>query len=339
MFKKVIIQGRLEFGKETTYRKAFDMFEHMIDVRFKNAILITEEHFNEETLVIDFNRTVIQASSKYFKNSIDLLNYVVQFAISGSIQAWLIDEGKVLEAHNIEPESEKIVVQAFLKGRELSEKKGKEEDALTSLDKALKKYDRHSQAYERRGYVNTKLGNLDDAIYDFQKSIRLDERNALAYLGLGHIFYKQKKYVDAAEQFEMATKTAVALQPTYWIARRHKAMAHIKVSQWDKAEFDLRLFTKRKFAEEDVNYGFREWAFSEYGMVLMELGKYEDAIDAFDQALTIGHESTEKARAGKLLNRGIAKQKAGGSGYLSDWKEAAHLGDSKAKKLLEVHAN
>ncbi len=339
MFKKVIIQGRLEFGKENTYRKAFDMFEHMIDVRFKNAILITEEHFNEKLLAIDFNRTVLQASSKYFKNSVDLLGYLVQFAISGEVKAWLIDEGKVLAAHVIEPASEKVVVQAYLKGRQLSEEKGKEQDALESLDRALLKYDRHSQAYERRGHVNFKLGNLDDAIYDYEKSIRLDERNAEAYLGLGNIKFKLEKYKDAAEHFEMATKTAVALQPLYWIARRHKAMAHIKMEEFTKAEFDLRLFTKRKFEKADVNFSHRQWAFSEYGMVLMELGKYDEAIDAFDQALNIDGSSSKKERAGKLLNRGIAKQKSGGSGFLSDWKEAAHLGDSKAKKLLEVHSN
>ncbi len=339
MFKKVIIQGRLEFGKETTYQKAFDMFEHLIDVRFKNAILVTEEHFNQELLALDFDRTVLQASAKYFKNTIDLINYLVQFAISGSVSAWLIDEGTVEHAHTIEPESEKVVVQAFLKGRQLSEEKGKEQDALASLDKALKKYDRHSQAYERRGHVNYRLGNFDDAIYDYEKSIRLDERNAEAHLGLGNIKFKQKKYKDAAECFEMVTKTAVALQPLYWIARRHKAMAHIKMGEFEKAEFDLRLFTKRPFTKDDVNYSYRQWAFSEYGMVLMELGKYEEAIDAFDQALNLGEEKNEKERADKLLNRGIAKQKAGGSGFLSDWKEAAHLGDSKAKKLLEVHSN
>jgi len=339
MFKKVIIQGRLEFGKELTYTKVFDMFEHMIDVRFKNAILVTEEHFDPETYLLDFDRTVIQASVKYYKNTIDLLNYMVQFAVSGTISAWLIDEGKVLNSHVFEPGSEKIVVQAYLKGKKLSEEKGKEEDAIKSLDKALKKYDRHSQAYERRAHVNYKLGNVEDAVYDYEKSIRLDARNAAAYMGLGHIKFKQKKYKDAAENFEMATKTAVALQPMYWVARRHKAIAHIKMEEWSKAEFDLRLFTKRDFSNDEMNSAHLQWAFSEYGMVLMEVGKYDEAIDAFDEALKLSAEGTKKERADKLLNRGIAKQKAGGSGFLSDWKEAAHLGDSKAKKLLEVHAN
>ena len=339
MFKKVIIQGRLEFGTESSFTKALDMFEHLIDVRYKNAILISEEHFNPELRAIDFDRMVLQASPKYFRNTVDLIGYVVQFAISGSVGAWLIDEGKVLSAHMIEPQSEKVVVQAFLKGRELSEKKGKEEAALESLDRALKKYEKHSQAYERRGHINFRLGNIDDAVYDYEKSIRLDARNAEAYMGLGRIQFKQKNYKDAALNFEHATKSAVALQPIYWVARRHKAMAHIKLNEYDKAAFDLRLFTRRKFETDDPNYGHRQWAFSEYGMVLMELGQYEEAIDAFDQALSNVETKKKKQRAGQLLNRGIAKQKAGGSGFLSDWKEAAHLGDNKAKKLLEHHSN
>lgn len=339
MFKKVIIQGRLEFGKEATYQKAFDMYEHLVDVRFKNAILITEEHFDPELFALDFDRMVVQASPKYFKNTIDLCNFIVQFAISGSVGAWMIDEGNVEAAHTIEPKSEKIVVQAFLKGKDLSDQSGKEEDAIKSLDKALKKYDRHSQAYERRGHVNFRLGNLEDAIYDFEKSIRLDSRNAKAYMGLGNIKMKQKKYKDAAENFENATKSAVALQPVYWVARRYKAKAHIKLSEWEKAAFDLRLFTRRKFEKDDVNFDHRQWAFSQYGMVLMELGKYDEAIEAFDHALNVTEKEERSDRAGQLLNRGIAKHKAGGSGYLSDWKEAAHLGDVKAKELLEGHAN
>lgn len=338
MFKKVIIQGRIEFGTQSSYDTAFDMFEHLIDVRFKTAVLFDEESFNPELLALDFDRTVLQASSKYFRNTVSLCKYLVQFAISGSIGAWMIDEGKVLEAHYLEPSSEKTVVQAFLKGRELSEKKGEEEKALASLDKALKKYDGHSEAYERRGYVNVKLGNIEDAIYDFEKSIRLDSRNAAAYMGLGRIKFDQKKFKDAALNFEMATKSAVALQPIYWVARRHKAKSHIKLKEYDKAAFDLKLFTNRKFKEDDINYSFRQWAYSEYGMALIELGQYEDAVDAFDKALS--NEATKKKqRAGQFLNRGIAKQKAGGSGFLSDWKEAAHLGDSKAKKLLAHHSN
>ena len=339
MFKKVIIQGRLEFGKESSYTKAFNTFEHLQEVRFKNAILITEEHFNEKLHALDFGRLVVQASPKYFRNTVDLCRYLVQFAISGSIGAWMIDEGKVLDSHTIEPESEKVVVQAFLKGRKLSTEKGKEQAALESLDQALQKYDRHSQAYERRGHINFRLGNLEDAIYDFEKSVRLDPRNAESYLGLGFIKFKQKKYKDAAEHFEMATKSAVALQAIYWVARRHKAMSHIKMNDFEKAEFDLRLFTRRHFNPDDVNYEHRQWAFSQYGMVLMELGKYEEAIEAFDQALKVDEGKKDKLRADQLRNRGVAKQKAGGSGYLSDWKEAAHLGDSKAKKLLELHVN
>lgn len=338
-FNKIIIQGKLSFGNDRTFEKVVDMYDHLIEVRFKNAILVTEEHFNAEMAELNFDRLVQQASAKYFQNSIKLIKYLAQFAISGNIGAWMIDDGQVLEQHFIEPESEKGVVQAYLKGRELSEKSGKENEAIASLDKALKKYDKHSQAYERRGAVNFKLGNLDDAIYDFEKSIKFDSRNADAHMGLGQIKFRMKDYKSAIHHFDLTTKTAVALQPIYWVARRMKAKAHIELEQWSEAELDLRLFTKRKFDPQDMNYPHRDKALSQYGMVLMELGKYEEAIEAFDQALQVSSEKEKSLRAEQLLHRGIAKHKSGGSGYLSDWKEAATLGERQAQKLLDSHKN
>ena len=338
-FNKVIIQGKLSFGKERTFDKAIEMFDHLVDVRFKNAILMNEEHLNRELFSLDFDRTVVQASPKYFRNTVKLIQYLSQFAISGNIGAWMIDEGQILEHHFIEPDSEKIVVQAYLEGRALSKEEGKEEDALQALDKALKKYDRHSQAYERRGAINYKLGNKEDSIYDFKKSIQFDQRNAEAHLGLGQIMYEQKKYKEAVNCFDLATKAAVALQPAYWIARRMKGASHIKLKEFDKAVFDLGLFSRKKFTESDPNYVYREKVLSQYGMALLEMGDYEKAVEAFDQALQINSAKEKDHRAQQLLHRGIAKHKSGGSGFLSDWEEAATLGELKAKKLLETHSN
>ena len=335
MFKKVILQGQLEFGKERSYRLAFEMFEHLVDVRYKTALLIDEEHFSEETHSLVLGRMVLQASEKYFKNTISLIEQIAQFSISGNIGAWMVNEGTLLESRMIEPTNDKVVVQQFLKGRELSEKKGKEQEALEALEVVLGKYDKHSQAYERRGYLNYRLKNLEDALYDFTKSIKLYDRNAASYLGRGQIHFERKEFQEAVNDFEQATKTSVALQPMYWVARRKKAHGHIKLKQWKEAAFDLKLYTRRKFPEGDNNELWKKWAFSEYGMTLMELGQYEEAIEAFDEALSISEGHGKVNRASQLLKRGIAKKENGGSGYLSDWKEAATLGEKKAKKLLE----
>jgi tetratricopeptide (TPR) repeat protein len=337
MFKKVILQGRLDFGKTRSFDKVFKMFHHMVDVRFKNALLIDEDNFNQEEYLLEVPRKVVQASGKYFKNTVDLFSYLAQYAVSGTLGAWMLGDGKLLESHIIEPQSDKVVVQAYLHGRELSETEGKEQEALEALTKALEKYDKHSQAYERRGYINYKLGNVEDAYYDLDKSIRIDPNNAEAYMYRAQINYQEKKYKEASHDFEMATKCSVALQDIYWTARRLKGKCHIHLEEWTKAEFDLKLFVNRKIAPSSPNFLWKKWAYAEYGMVLIELGKYEEAVEAFNTALAYDEGHGEVNRADQLLKRGIAKQKLGGSGYLSDWKEAAQLGQGEAKTLLESY--
>ena len=179
--------------------------------------------------------------------------------------------------------------------------------------------------------------NVEDAIYDFTKAIKLDEFNADAYLGRARVLLSQEHYDNALLDLEQATKKSIALQPVYWIARRLKADTYLRLKDYPKAEFELKLFTKRSFKDSDPNLMWKKWAFYEYGNVLLQLKRYDEALEAHNKALAIdeGHGKVDKSE--QLTKRGIARQRAGGSGYLADWKEAAHLGSKRAKKLLEEH--
>ena len=44
---------------------------------------------------------------------------MAQFAVAGTMGAWLIDNGKILRHKMIEPQSDKVAVQGVLKGRKL----------------------------------------------------------------------------------------------------------------------------------------------------------------------------------------------------------------------------
>lgn len=334
-FYKTIFQGRLDFGSRATYDKVFKMAIHRLETYYKNETFLTEEHFNEENFSIEVPRTVTQLSEKFYRNSVDLVQYLAQFAVSGKLGCWMVENNVVLDCHIVEPESDKVVVQSFQKGKKLSTLEGKEKDAMKMLNKVINKYDKHSQAYERRGHVNMMLRHYDDADYDYSKAIRLDPENADALVGRGRLYMMRKEWEKAISDLDQATKKSLALQEVYWIARRLKATCHINLKQYKEAEFDLRLFTRRKFDEKDINFLWRKHCLFQYGQVLMELGEYEKAIDAINESLKLkeGHGTVPKAD--QLLKRGIAKQKSGSSGYLSDWKEAAELGSTGAEELLQ----
>ncbi len=337
MYFKSIFQGNLHFGNAKTYDKVVKMYEHRLENYYKMDVAFDlAEIFNTETFSLQIPRFVGNLSDKTWKNTVDLLNYVSQFAIAGNVGAWMTEEGKILRYSWIEPVGDKAAVQTFLKGRQLIEKEGKEKEAEKALTKAIEIYNKHAQAYERRGYVNYLLKKYHDADRDFTKSINLDKSNAPAYHGRARIKMLREDWEAAIDDLAMAVKTSLALQDIHWIARRLKADCHMKLQQWPEAEFELKFFTRRKFKKDSPNYSWQRMAQFNYGKVLLEQEKFLNALEAFEKVLGMTEGADNISEAEKLLFRGIARKHAGKHGYLSDWSEASKLGSTQAVELLDA---
>ena len=338
MTYKIILKGRLEFGSPRSYEKVLKMYEHRSENYYKMDILIkdSEEVFDGENYCLCIPRFIGQAADKTWKNTVSLFEYVAQFAVAGSIRTWLIDNESrvILKEAIIEPESDKIAVQAYLRGRELIKHDGKENEALESLSAAIARYEKHSQAYERRGHVKFRLKKYKDALHDFSKSIDLNPDIPDPHIGRANVQIIQDDLEGAVTDLEQAIKKSIPLQAIYWKARRLKAECHMQLGDFDKAIFDLKLFTKRKFDRNNPNFMWRKKAFFNYGKALLETGDYPDALKAFNMAAEIeeGHDPTPQAD--ELLYRGIARKHVGETGFEKDWKAAAGLGSVKAARLL-----
>lgn len=335
MTYKTIFSGHLEFGSERSYGKVLNMFQHRVEHYYRFDILLTEEDiFDSETLSLKVPRYINKETpNKSWKNTVNLLEYLAQFAVSGSVSAWKIGGAKP-EYKLIEPKGDKVAVQAFLKGRELIKIKGKEAEAKKALSRAIDKFARHALAYERRGYINFRLRNYDDAMYDFTKSININQRNPESRLGRARVKILKGDLQGAIEDLGEAVKQSIPLQPIYWTARRLKSECHIELEEFDKAIFELKLFTKRQFKTDNPNYKWRKNAFFNYGKSLLEVGEYASAIQAFNEAVKIEEGKEHTPEADQFLYRGIALKKAGKKGFVKDWKEAAGLGSTKAAELL-----
>ena len=335
MFYKTIIQGRLEFATQKSYDKVLKMFEYRAENYHRNEMIFSsEEIFIADKLLLDIPRFVGTSSEKHFKNTASLISYCAQFAISGSVRAWLIDEGNVMYYEMMEPNSDKAAVQSFIKGRDLVKQIGKEQEAIKQLDKAIEKYDRHAMAYERRAKVNFYLKDYHNALRDYNKCIDIDATIPTAYYGKAKIYTIQEDWENAIKNYDITLKNTVALQPIYWKARRQKAYCHIQLKQWEKAAFDLKLFTKRPFDTDNPNYPWLKQAYYQYGMVLVELENYDEALASLDAAVNLpAHSSVSDAEL--LRYRGIAKQKIGKNGFIKDLKDASDLGDKIATTLLK----
>jgi len=336
IYFKTIIQGRLEFGSAKSYDKLIKLYDSRAETYHKNDVVFTsEEIFDPEKLTMEIPRYVGQITEKRYKNTIALLSYSVQFAVTGSIRAWMSEEGKVMHYNLMEPESDKVAVRSFLKGRSLVKEDGKEEEAIAALNKAIEKYDRHAQAYERRAKVVFRMQNYHDAKRDYTKCINLDPTIPTAYYGRAKVHMIEESWQLAIDDFNKALKRSVALQPIYWKARRLKATCHMKLKQNTEAAFDLKLYSNRNFSKEDINYSYKGWALLNYAKLLEDSEEYKDAIANLDKALLIVDDNQREVNTGEILRqRSINKKKAGKSGHVKDLKAAAEAGDKIAKKML-----
>lgn len=333
---KTILSGCLEFGNQRSYEQVLKLFQHRTENYYRNDILINaEEIFQESSFTLHVPRFISECPEKSWKNTSNLLGYVAQYAIAGDMRMWVISEGKLVADQTIEPKGDKSAIQAYMKGRELVQEIGKEEEAMRALNKAIEKFERHGKAYERRGYVNFKLRNYKDAAYDFSKSIDIHPSNPDAYWGRANVRVKDQDLRGAIEDLENAIKTSIPHQPIFWSARRLKGELHLHLGEFQKAIFELKMVTKRPFKENDPNLKWQKNAFFNYGKALFEVGEYGEAVKAFNQTFDLGEERRESpSKAEQFLNRGLARQKAGETGYISDIKEAAELGSEKAVELL-----
>lgn len=336
---KIIFKGSLEFGTSKSFGKVLQMYERRLETYYKTDVLLSaEELFDEASFSLNLPRVVIHNTEKKWKATISLFKYLAQYAVAGSISAWMIDSGKIIDHHIIEPHSDKIAVQAFLKGRELVKEEGKEDEAMKALNKAIQKYERHAQAYERRGYINFQLQNYDDALYDFTKSINIHDNNPDAYFGRASTYLIKEELEKAVLDFDKTVKRSIPLQSIYWKARRIKGDCLVQLGDPKGAAEEYKFFTRRKFATDDPNFKWKKDVFNKYGKLLLELGDFKEAIEAFDSYIALEERDGNEVHADELLHRGIALHGAGQKGFKRDWKKAAAMGSKKAKELIETHS-
>lgn len=336
MFYKTIIQGRLDFGTSVSFDKVSKMYQYRIDTYYKNEIIFKgEEIFKPETLTLELPRFVNNVTEKAFKNTTDLLIYCAQFAVNGTIRAWLLDNGEILQFENIEPHSDKAAVQLFIKGRNLVRAQGQQEEAIAELSKAIEKHDRHAQAYERRAKTCFIMQKYSDALRDYNKCLVIDPTVATAYYGRARVYSIQGKTNEAIADFDEAIKKSVALENVHWKARRLKGAAHMELHEFDKAHFELKLFVNRKFKKNDPNLGWRRWALFQYSISCVETEKYLDAVAALDEALNMEEVNDKIDKSEMLRIRGFAKTKAGKSGGIKDLKESVKMGNKFSSAILK----
>jgi tetratricopeptide (TPR) repeat protein len=285
---KALVKGSLEFGTQKSYDSMMTHFLKRLELYYKNDIILKElTFFSEETFSINIPRFLHPCSEKTWKNTAFLFRELRSFAVAGELNIWVTDEkGQLCFEDCIVPQGDKMATTEYLRAVKLLKQKGFEEAAIEVLNKAIDKYPRYAQAYERRGFAYYQLGRTDDALIDFSKSISFN-KNADAYYGRAVVKVGLGDLKSATVDFQEAIDNAVPYQPVFWMSRRVKGECHLKLNEIEKAIFELKFVTKRVFKEADPNFSFRKKAWHTYGVALMKNDEKANATTAFQQALLI----------------------------------------------------
>lgn len=342
---KFIFKGWLDFGNERSYENVLNMYEWKVTNHYKKDVQFTQEElFGEEeeegVHSVSFVRPkVMRGTEKNFVANSGLLAYLSQYAISGQMEMWMIqDETREVKKYRmVEPTGDRAAISNYTKGRELlsSIEDREPEGAARFLDAAIAKYEQHAQAYERRAFTNLLLEKYHDAERDYHKSINIYEGAPEPHYGLGVLHKIQDKYEAAVESFGTAVKRSIPLQPIHWKSRRRKSQSLIRLQKHEEAAKELRFICNRKFTTEDPNFKYLRRVFFDYGYCQFELGHFKEASKLFDTSLTHAEGKDAPTMEDILYYRGMAKMNAGMRGYKGDLKQAAEAGHPKAKLALE----
>lgn len=336
MFYKLIIQGKFYFLNHTSYDKLVSVIQNRNQIYYKNEIVFKElEFLDHENFMISIPRYVGNHTDKVWKNTVNLFENCAQFAVSGRVMMWKIEEGRILEEKEIEPSGSRTAVLNFKRGKEFMNVGGKENEALEELNKSLETCNRNALAYERRAVVNLILGNYPEAKEDFMKSLNVDNSIPESHLGLGRILLKEGDLLTSLMHLNFAIKTSIALQPLHWQARRAKAELHMRNEEWDEAEFELKLLVNRVFDRNDVNFSRRKQDLFNLGIVKYNQYLFDVALENFEKAMSMPYGKDKIPDKDKFYFLGMAKKNLGKSGYIHDLNKSAELGNEDAIYILE----
>lgn len=334
---RIIIAGQLEFGSGRVYEQVVQQYMHRMENYYKNDILLkAEDIFRDEDRTLDVPRKVVPATDRQWLNTLNLLTRVATFSIAGDLNLWRLQGGEMKEHHVLEPRGDRTTTQLYIKGRELLDQEEKFSEARDALTKAIESFDRHSIAYERRGFTNYRLHNYKDALYDYEKSIKISPSRPAPHYGRGLLNLLHLDQLESAvDDFDKVTKLAIPHQEIYWLARAMRGDALSKLGRKEEAFKEYRFFLGRKQDLVKLRKLDRRIAFA-LATSLAELDKHTDAISYFEKALE-AQEDRKAAAEGKIRFEYAKSLRAlSDNRWESEAKKAIELGCKEAESLFSM---
>lgn len=192
---------------------------------------------------------------------------------------------------------------------------GKYAEAKESFRTYVERHPKNPYGFYMLGLSAWKQGDLDRAKEALEQSLTLDSTNVKTLLNLGRVLLDQGHPDEALPRIE----AAVALDSGSAEVYRMRGRVQNALGQRDSAEVSYRLALS--IDQND------SWSMNNLGLLLIDEGRYEEALTPLARAAELRPESPSFAN-----NLGVALEQTGHPGSAADAYQAALSADSTYAK-------
>ncbi len=267
---RVIFFGRIHFKNKRSVTFAKEAFIRYAETIAKNDMLYRPEALFGEDLTADFDQLWLEfdrksheAPDKTVNHTIQSMETLLEFAIAGQVDFFVIAANELPKQITRRVVSEKTPAQHYTNGLAALE----EQDfagAVRELTSSLASHEDNPWAYNGRGLAYFELDKLKESEADFLQARERYPNFPSPHLGLAKIYHRRNQPSAALDSCTRAMSGSIPHQPGYWISALFSANVMIT-----RLENDM---DKLSPAEAELFYKKSQDFLDRYTQKLRQLG-------------------------------------------------------------------
>ncbi len=193
----------------------------------------------------------------------------------GELKAARKDWDEALAYYNISMKLDPKNPANYIRRSIVYRNKGEIKKALSDIDEAIRLNPDLAIAYFNRGILKTDSGDIDGAVSDFTRCIEMMPDYLTAYYKRGLVYEKKSDYKRAVKDYN----TVLKKKPLHFGSLFQRGLIHARYKRYNLAIKDLTAAAAVEPRNGAVQYNI--------GVVMEEIGNYEEAKKYFDKACTL----------------------------------------------------
>ncbi|KAL9937863.1 hypothetical protein V8E36_003408 [Tilletia maclaganii] len=187
--------------------------------------------------------------------------------------------------------------------------------ALEDLNRSTELQPDYVQSWVKKASVLMELSDKDEAFRVFDRAVEANPNDPDIYYHRGQVYYIMGDFDAACEDYLKST----SLDESFIFSQVQYAVAQYKMSNVERSTASFQKVL-RKFASSSE-------AFNYYGELLLDQGRYEDAIAKFDKGIEIEAANPGSSNVLPMINKALA---------VFQWKQDLPAAEELCKRALEI---